>query len=126
MCVDLDQTSWVPAKPRPKGVPPVEKVVAENLRKLMDHHQHRTPTAAARHVGISQQQMDRLLSGQRLRVDTLEKVARGYGLEPYQLLIPGLEPGNPQILKALSQSELRLYKALEEARLDKGHKPGTQ
>lgn len=104
----------------------MEKVVADNMRKLMDHHRHSTPTAAARYVGISQQQMDRLLTGQRLRVDTLEKVARGYGLEPYQLLIPGLDPGNPQVLRALSQAELRLYKALEEARQDTGHKPGTQ
>jgi DNA-binding Xre family transcriptional regulator len=104
----------------------VEKVVAENLRRLMAHHQHKTPTAAARYVGISQQQMDRLLTGQKLRVDTLERVARGYGLEPYQLLIPGLEPGNPQVLRVLSAAELRLYKALEEARHDVGYKPGTQ
>jgi hypothetical protein len=104
----------------------VEKVVADNLRRLMDHHKHRTPTAAARYAGISQQQFDRMLKGQKVRIDTLECVARGYGLEPYQMLIPGLDPGNPQILRILSPAELRLYSALEEARAETGHKPGTQ
>jgi DNA-binding Xre family transcriptional regulator len=103
----------------------VEKVVAANARALMAHHGHRNPTEAARYAGISQQQMDRILKGQRVRVDTLENLARGYGLEPYQMLIPGLNPANPQVLRALSQEEVALYKALEAA-LVAAKKRGTQ
>lgn len=110
---------------RPKGVPPVDKIVADNVRRLMDYHRHDTPSAAARYVNVSQQQMDRILKGQRIRVDTLERVARGYDLEPYQLLIVGLDPANPQVLRSLSPAEERLYRALEEARAEAGKK-GTQ
>ena len=47
---------------------------------------------------------------------TLDILATAFGLEPYQLLIPGLDPANPQILRILSASEQRLYEALEAAR----------
>lgn len=97
----------------------MEEIVVANLKRLMVHNKHLTPTEAARHVGISQQQMDRILGGQKPRVDTLEKIARGYDLEPYQLMIPGLDPANPQVLRLLSAAEQRLYEALEDARTAK-------
>lgn len=103
----------------------MEKVVADNLQALMDHHKHAGPSEAARYTRVSQQQIDRVLKGQKPRVDTVEKLARGYGIEPYQMLIPGLNPANPQILKELSPEEQRLYQALEEA-LAAAKKRGTQ
>lgn len=102
-------------KPRPKGVPPLEKVVAQNLESLMAHHRQTSTVAAAKATGVSQQQIDRILKGQKVRVDTLENLARGYGLEPYQMLIPGLNPGNPQVLRAVSAAEESLYEAFREA-----------
>ena len=105
----------MPAKPRPKGVPALEKIVVDNLVRLMAFHKHANPTDAAKYVGVSQQQMDRILKGQRARVDTLETIARGYGLEPYQMLIPGLIPGNPQVLRTIGPAEEKLHKAFREA-----------
>jgi transcriptional regulator with XRE-family HTH domain len=93
----------------------VHEVVAAKARALMAYHKHATPSEAARYCKVSQQQMDRILKGQRVRVDTLEKLARGYGLEPYQMLIPGLNPADPQVLRSLSPEEQKLYKALQEA-----------
>ena len=98
---------------RPKSV---EQIVIANLRALMLHHKQLTPTDASRYTKFSQQQMDRLLKGQRMRLDTLEKLAKAYGLDPYQLLIPNLKPANPQVLRPLSPTEEALYKALEAAR----------
>lgn len=106
----------------------MEKVVAANAQRLMRHHGHKTQSEAARYLKMSQQQVGRILGGQRVRVDTLEKFARGYDVEPYQMLIPELDPANPQVLRALSAAEEKLYKALEEARTaaGSGHKRGTQ
>ena len=103
----------------------MEKVVAENLKRLMAFHKQPSPTAAARSVGIKQQQIDRILKGQRVRVDTLENLARGYGLEPYQMLIPGLDPSNPQILRAVNSHEDAIYKAFRDALAAEATK-GTQ
>lgn len=115
----------MPRKPRPKGVPPLEKIVSQNLVELMRHNKHRNPTAAAKATGISQQQIDRILKGQKVRVDTLENVARAYGLEPYQMLIPGLDPSNPQVLRAVGPAEEALYKAFREAVAAEQGKRGT-
>lgn len=46
-------------------------------------------------------------------------------MEPYQLLIPELDPANPQILRILSNAEARLYEAFHEA-VTASRKPGTQ
>lgn len=62
--------------------------VAGNLRRLMAQHGHATPSAAARHIGISQQQLCRILHGQQPRIDTIAALANGYGIQPYELLIP--------------------------------------
>lgn len=81
----------------------------------MAFHKHESPTVASKAVGISQQQIDRILKGQKVRVDTLENLARGYGLEPYQMLVPNLDPGNPQVLRLLGPAEEKVYKAMKDA-----------
>jgi len=93
----------------------LEKIVQENLASLMRYHKHRSPTDAAKEVGVSQQQIDRILKGQKVRVDTLEKLARGYGLEPYQMMVPGLDVGNPQVLRSLGPQEEAIYAAMKAA-----------
>lgn len=99
------------APPKPSQI-----VIAENLRHLLDHRALGVP-AAAKLLGVKPFQVRRLLTGEHaMTIRTLDLLARKFGFEPYQLLIPGLNPGNPQILRALSPSEERLYQALDEAR----------
>jgi hypothetical protein len=109
----------------------VEQILAKNLKALMEANARRglgtqmAVAEATRHKGaaIDQTTVSRILRAEvKVQLDTLEAIARAFEVEPYQLLIPGLNPKNPQILRSLSPTEERLYKALEEARA----KPGTQ
>lgn len=87
----------------------------DNLTTLMRFHKHESPTDAAKAIGVSQQQIDRILKGQKPRIDTLERIARGYGVEPYQMMIPGLNPGNPQVLRSVGPQEDAIYAAMKAA-----------
>jgi hypothetical protein len=108
----------------------VEKILAANVRALMLAHadlntQMKVAEAtrrASRGPTIDQTTVGRILAAKhKAQLDTVEVLAEVFGVEPYQLLVPGLDAKNPQVLRSLSPAEERLYKALEEAR-----KPGTQ
>lgn len=95
--------------------PPLVQVFAANVRRVMEHYGE-NPTSAGVRCKVSQQQFRRFVRGEHsVTLDSVAAVAKGYGLEPYQLLIPGLDPANPQVLRLLSASELKLYAALKEA-----------
>lgn len=102
----------------------MQRVIAENIRALMQSGRGglRTQEAvakAARAAGfpIDQKSISRALNATNaLQVNTIQAIAAAFDVEPYQLLIPGLDPRNPQILRTLSPVEERLYKALEDAR----------
>lgn len=107
-----------------KGRPPVEKVLAENVKALMDANKMElgSQPKLAKAAKLDQTTVGRVLGAKhKVQIDTLEALARAFGVEPYQLLIPGLNARNPQVLRSLSPQEEALYKALEAAR-----KPGTQ
>jgi hypothetical protein len=99
----------------------VKAILAANVQRLIDHHGQSVPDAA-RHIKMQPFQLKRVIQGAHaVTMDTLQRIADGYGVEPYQLLVLGLDPANPQVLRALSPQEEALYKALEAAR-----QPGTQ
>jgi len=118
--------------PKRKGEP-VQKVIAENVRALMDAGRNglRTQQAiakAAKDAGfpIDQKSVSRVLKADSApQVDTVQGIAAAYDIEPYQLMIPRLDPKNPQILRMLSPAEEAFYKLLEEARKG-GDKGGPQ
>jgi transcriptional regulator with XRE-family HTH domain len=104
----------------------VEKILAENVRALMDANKATLGTqpkvAKATKGKLDQTTIGRVLAAKhRVQIDTLQALAEAFDVEPYQLLIPGLNARNPQVLRSLSPAEERLYKALEDAR-----KAGTQ
>jgi transcriptional regulator with XRE-family HTH domain len=104
----------------------VEKILAENVRALMDANKMTLGTqpkvAKATRGKLDQTTISRVLAAKhRVQIDTLQALDEAFDVEPYQLLIPGLNAKNPQVLRALSPVEEKLYKVLEEAR-----KPGTQ
>lgn len=47
-----------------------------------------------------------------LKLDTLEKIARAFGLQPWQLLVPNLDASNPPVVW-LTENERLLYKRLK-------------
>ena len=104
----------------------MNQTLAENLAALMarfpDELGTQEKVAARSGHAIDQTTVGRILKQKhKVTMTTLAALADACGVEPYQMLIPGLNPGNPQVLRALSAAEERLYKALEDAR-----KNGTQ
>lgn len=77
-------------------------------------------------LGMKITQVKRILAGKHaVTMSTVERIASAYDIAAYQLLVPGLNPQNPQVLRELTAQETRLYKALEEA-LEAAKKGGTQ
>lgn len=100
----------------------MERILAANLGALMAAHPElRTQAAVAaatRKAGlkIDQKTVSRILKADHaVQIDTLQAIAAAFGIEPYQLLVPGLNPTNPQVLRVLSPQEERLYSVLQEA-----------
>lgn len=109
----------------------VELILAKNLAALMranpELHTQQAVAAATKRAGqaIDQKTVSRILKAEvSVQIDTVQAIALAFGVEPYQLLIPGLDARNPQVLRALSPEEENLYRALELAR--RGPPPGTQ
>jgi transcriptional regulator with XRE-family HTH domain len=98
------------------------KIVATNLSALMvsagmvlkngDPNQ----SALARVSGADQRTVGRILAQeQSATVDMLEVLAKPFSLDPWQLLIPGLDPHNPPVF-VISEAERAFYRKLEELR----------
>lgn len=51
-----------------------------------------------------------------VNLDYVEVLAKVFGLEPWQMLVPSLRPENPQILRATGPEEEALWSKLEELR----------
>lgn len=99
-----------------KTRPDVKLIVGFNVRSLMQARRQDFDSAC-KAMKMKPTQLKRIVSGKHaITMTTLERIAGAYDLEPYQLLIPGLDAKNPQVLRALSPADENLYRALEEAR----------
>jgi transcriptional regulator with XRE-family HTH domain len=95
---------------------PVREVVGENVSRLIEARKWGTEEAAEK-LKMKPMQLRRIKKAENaITMTTLMKLAEGFDVEPYQLLVPGLDPRNPQILRTLSAKEEALYRAMEEAR----------
>lgn len=63
---------------------------------------------------VGQATIGRILSaeGNNAEIETIAKIAEAYGLEPWMLLIPGMDPGNPPVLQPASQEQRALWDRL--------------
>jgi len=78
----------------PSKLSATTRAFSENLNTLVDHY-GLNPTSAAKRCKVSAPQMDRWLDCKYSpTLDNVAKVAKGFGVEPYQLLIPDLHPRN--------------------------------
>lgn len=82
----------------------VRGVAAANLHALIYHAKahHRTGRdrlSLATAAGVSPSTVGRIMNlEQAPGIDTLDALARVYGLRAWQLLIPNLDPANPPVL----------------------------
>lgn len=93
------------------------KVLGENLLALMKAHPDlgSNPKLATR-TKLGTGTISRLKNGQvDANLETLERLAKAFHVEPWQLLVPGLHPSNLPTLQPISEQERRLYARIAEA-----------
>lgn len=91
-------------------------VLAINLRALMASGRGpRSQNGLREKAGVAQATIGRILSarGENARIETVERLARAYGLEGWQLMIPGMDPANPPVLQPITKEERALYDRLK-------------
>ena len=99
---------------RRKKVPGVMRtVLSDNLSALMEREfqgMDNRPLALAKRADISLSSVQRALSGETgATIDTIERLALALNVSPYQLLLPELNPSNPQVVTGITSAERRLY-----------------
>jgi hypothetical protein len=90
----------------------------------MQHHFPTVRDKARRLADTAQIALSSVQRAQKGQVgaglDTIEAIARAFDLSAYQLLIPGLDPANPQSIPGALLAERRLYRQWQAL------KPATQ
>lgn len=88
-------------------------ILADNVRALMIRQYRLSdnrPKELAKAAGTSLSTIQRVLEGKSgASVDTIHQIARAFDVSPYQLLIPALNPTNPQAVRGATKEEQRLY-----------------
>lgn len=86
-----------------------KKVLSENLRRIIGE-QSQAAWAAAH--GLDKKPVQRAVRGEHAAtLDTLAALAIAAGLQPWQLLVPGLDHRNPPV-HPMTQTERDLYQRL--------------
>lgn len=96
-------------------------VLCQNVKALMGSGQGpKTQGELFRKSGVAQATVGRILSerGENARIETVDKLAKAYGLEGWQLMVAGMDPSNPPVLQPVSREERDLYARLRTAAED--------
>lgn len=96
-------------------------VLQQNLKALMASSPKLNTTPAIERATkmkgckVGKSTVDRLLRSETpVKLDYIEAIAKIYDLDPWQLLVPGLRPNNPPVLKSVGEAEDKLYGRLNE------------
>ena len=94
---------------------PIQEILAANLNALMRSRPDLdTSLKLAKAAGVGNGTIGRIRNGEvACGIDTVSAIAEKFGLEPWQLLVQDLEPGNPPVLKHPGVKERELYARLE-------------
>src|SRR5688572_23412544 len=109
--------AYLPMKtgPKKRKVPGfMREVLAQNISKLMQHHYRDTPNKPlrlAKEAGVSLSTVQRLINKETgASLDNIEAIASAFQLSSYQLMLPALDPKNPQVVRGATKDEERLYR----------------
>jgi transcriptional regulator with XRE-family HTH domain len=92
------------------------RLFKDNLKKLMqtDRELNSQPKVAAESK-VGQTSIGRILRGEQSpTLDVVDKLARAFGLEAWQMLVPDLDPTNPPITAEADERQRELWKKLKE------------
>lgn len=92
------------------------KVLAQNLQRLMSAHPKLASNPKlSKKSGVGIATLSRIMNmGSGANLDTITRLAGAFGMTPWQMLVPGLSPSNPQILRSSSPAEEALYAKIRE------------
>jgi len=96
-------------------------ILKQNLKALMaSRNGPTTQSALHRKSRVAQATIGRILSdkGENARIETVERLAKAYQLQAWQLLVAGMDPSNPPVLQSASDEERALYARLKIAAED--------
>ena len=96
---------------QPKAPSPLTELFRANLEKLMkaDRTLNSQPKVAAASK-VAQTSVGRILRGEQSpTLDMVQALATAFDLEPWQMLVPDLEPGNPPITKQIDDRQRELW-----------------
>jgi len=96
-------------------------VLGENIKALMDASRDCRSTVALEKATalkgskVGKSTIDRAIKGEtNLTIDNIEVIAKVFGLDPWQLMTPGLRPSSPPVLRSIGETEDALYKRIGE------------
>lgn len=91
-----------------------------NLARLMQSDRTlKTQEALAERARVGQRTVSRILRGEQSpTLKVVEKLAGAFDLEPWQMLVPDLEPGNPPITKQVDDQQRQLWARFRQAAQD--------
>lgn len=97
------------------------QTLATNLKALMAANENLSTVLQVEHatqtsgLKIGKSTVGRLLNCQTpVNLDFLEVLARVFHLDPWQLVVPGLDPKSPPTLRSISAAEEQLYSRLRD------------
>lgn len=97
------------------------RILADNVLKLMQKQYPNAgnkPGALAKSAGLSLSTVQRVLAqDQGASIDIIEALAEAFDVSVYQLLLPALDPDNPQVVREAAAAEKRMYRAWKRAGL---------
>lgn len=86
---------------------------------MLKHYGKENLTRLARECKIGPGSASRLKEGETsVGLDIVDKIAKHFHVQPWELLVPHFDPDNRPALQPLSESERRLYKRLAEVAKD--------
>jgi transcriptional regulator with XRE-family HTH domain len=101
---------------RPSDDQHLRAVLAQNLNRLMETHATLNSNPKVAEVAkIGSGTVSRLRNGEvSTNLETLSRLAEAFDVMPWQLLVPGIEPSNPPVLRSAGESEKEFYRRLKQ------------
>lgn len=92
------------------------KVLWQSVSALMTkHYGKENLTRLAHDCGIGPASASRLKEGKTsIGLELVDRIAKHFKVDPWQLLVPNFAPDNPPALQPMSETERRLYERLRE------------
>ena len=92
-----------------------KSILADNLRTLKAHS-GLANLKLAKKCNVSEGTINRALRATgALDIDSIDLIAKAFGLSTWQLLVPGLDVSNPHVVASMTAAERELYKKLSAA-----------